>query len=274
MRQKKKNMKFKNKKKNYYKRYSNNRAYINRRLPLLAKAGMIANRSSPTRVREGLPVGMLSSLMGSSSVPEGTLLTTSDYEDPLPLTYDPKLFSSYNAWRAAVEDYHRSPQYQAGDKGFEVGFEAGWHEAMHPWEMVRGPFPVVGTRSPTRAEKKKIEHLTSGYKPFLVQRNNQTANVREAKAAATLRAYKNARDQTRRSNIKTGLLSLALGAAAAHGAHLYMGANQPQPPQLPQLPQPTQSYMPLTSRMQQSLADLTRGARGKKRTRRRHKNRK
>jgi len=80
-----------------------------------------------------------------------------------------------------------------------------------------------------------------------------------------MRAYKDATTKTSSSNIKTAFLAAALGAAATHGAHLYMGANQPQP---------TQSYMPLTSRMQQSLADLTRMGRGKKRTRRRHKNRK
>jgi hypothetical protein len=56
-------MKFKNKKKNYYKR-----------LPLLAKAGMIADRSSPTTVPVGKPVGMLSSLLRSSSVPVGTVI--------------------------------------------------------------------------------------------------------------------------------------------------------------------------------------------------------
>jgi len=270
MRKTKKNMKFRNKNKNYYKHFSNNRAYINRRLPLLANAGMIANRSSPPTVPEGKPVGTLSNLMGSSSVPEGTLLTLSDYvdQDPLPLTYNRASYPSYNAWRAGVEEYHRSQQYQARDEGFEVGFEAGWYQAMHPWEMLQSPFPVVGTRSPTRAEKQRIELLEKGYKPFLVERNNQTATVRKAKADATMKAYNDARAKSKTPIIKTALLSAALGAAAAHGAHLYMGANQPQPPQ------PTQSYMPLTSRMQQSLADLTRIGRGKKRTRRRHKNRK
>jgi len=278
MRKTKKNMKFRNKNKNYYKHFSNNRAYINRRLPLLANAGMRANRSSRTRVPvpEGTPVGLLSSLMGSSSVPEGTLLTLSDYEDqdPIPLTYDHLSYPSIQASRAAVGEYHRSPQYKAGDKGFEVGFEAGWHAATHPWEMLESPFPVVGTRSPPRAEKKRIEHLTSGYEPFLVERNNQTAALRKAKADATLKAYNDARTKlTSRSNIKA-LLSAALGATAAHAAHLYMGANQPQPPQLLQLPQLPQSHISSTSGMQQSFADLTRMGHGKKRTRRRHKNRK
>ena len=63
MRKTKKNMKFKNKKKNYYKR-----------LPLLAKAGMIANRSSRTTVPKGKPVGKLSSLFRSSSVPVGAVI--------------------------------------------------------------------------------------------------------------------------------------------------------------------------------------------------------
>jgi len=74
MRKTKKNMKFRNKKKNYYKRYSNNRGYINRRLPLLAKAGMIANRSLPTTMPMGKPVGLLSSLFRLSSVPVGTVI--------------------------------------------------------------------------------------------------------------------------------------------------------------------------------------------------------
>jgi hypothetical protein len=70
MRKTKKNMKFKNKKKNYYKR-----------LPLLAKAGMIADRSSPTTVPKGKPVGVLSSLFRSSSVPVGTPLYLDNYQE-------------------------------------------------------------------------------------------------------------------------------------------------------------------------------------------------
>jgi hypothetical protein len=271
MRKTKKNMKFRNKNKNYYKRYSNNRAYINRRLPLLANAGMIANRSSPTRVQEGLPVGTLSSLIGSSSVPEGTLLTTSDYEDQehLPLTYNPASRQSYNAWREAVEDYHRDPKFKEINEAYEAGYNDAWYEATHPLEMLQGlPSFPSRTRALTRAEKNKSEHIERGYQTFAVERNKQRIIRKQVRDHATKGAYKDARAWTRKSNIRTALLSAALGAAAAHGAHLYMGANQPQPPQ------PTQSYMSLPSGMQQSLADLTRSARGKKRTRRRHKNRK
>ena len=255
MRKTKKNMKFGNKNKNYYKHYSNNRAYINRRLPLFAKAGMIENRSSPTRVPEGLPVGTLSSLMGLSSVPEGTLLTTSDYSEHEPMTNE--------ARQQAFREYSRNPLYTLIDDAFNAGVESTMYEVTHPWER----YSWMG-RNPTPIQKKNIEQIRKGFDDFINFRNKEEAIRKQVRAAATMTAYKNARDKTRKSNIKTALLSGLLGAAAAHGAHLYMGTNQPQPPQ------PTQSYMSLPSGMQQSLADLTRRARGKKRTRRRHKNRK
>ena len=227
MRRTKKNMKFRNKKKNYYKRFSNNRAYIDRRLPLLAKAGVIANRSSP------------------------------DSLEYLPTTYDPKSYSSYDAWRAAVNEYQRDQLYTSISKAFDAGHAAGMHEATHPWETWEG-LATVGTRSPTPSNKKKMEELTTGFKDFADSRRRQITSQRKARADAI--------NKTKRSTLKTALLSAALGAAATHGAHLYMGANyQPQPPK------PDMSF---PSRMKQSLTDLTRMGRGQKKTRRRRKNRK
>lgn len=221
-------MKFRNKKKNYYKRFSNNRAYIDRRLPLLAKAGMIADRSSPDSL-ESLP------------------------------THDPKSESSYDASRAAYIEYVRDPLSTAISNAFDAGHDAGMHEATHPWEHWRSPGGIgMGTYSPTRANKKKIEVLSTGFKDFADRRNKQITSPRKARADAI--------NKTKRSTLKTALLSATLGAAATHGAHLYMGANyQPQPPK------PDMSF---PSRMQQSLTDLTRMGRGKKKTRRRRKNRK
>lgn len=231
MRRTKKNMKFRNKKKNYYKRFSNNRAYIDRRLPLLAKAGVIADRSSP------------------------------DSLESLPTTYDPKSYLSYDAWRAAVNEYHRDQLYTSISKAFDAGHEAGIHEATHPWEMWEAP-GNIGLPPPTRAAKKKTEELTTGFKDYVDSRNKQITSQRKDRD----RARANAINKTKRSTLKTALLSAALGAAATHGAHLYMGENyQPQPPK---------ADMSFPSRMKQSLTDLTRMGRGQKRTRRRRKNRK
>ena len=159
-----------------------------------------------------------------------------------------------------VEEYGRDALFESIDKAWDSGYEAAYHEMWHPWEEWDGP-GFVGTRSPTRSSKIKAEQITRGFQRFSDNKKKQLDIERKARAEAV-----EAKNKMRRSTLKTALVSAALGAAATQGANLYMGANyQPQPPQ---------AHMSFPSRMQQSLADLTGRARGKKRTRRRRKNRK
>jgi hypothetical protein len=366
MRKTKKNMKFKNKNKNknYYKRYSNNRAYINRRLPLLAKAGMIANRSSPTRVPEGLSVPRSIQPPARSDVFGYKYVTPRDppppddpfhqdhrhwqyldkgtdyleYNETDPILLERKFkqmaFKVYQHYdldrklrayafdagykfgiddtssfetksRAALNLEHKInidkynqelyaterrllnyPEFEvykqqhptAASRVIKLTFGAGYNyakkEAFMPSSILRstlgGPHVTQVYEHSAAKRTASLPQDFKTYKQILFEILAKARNDRlAAQAAATMRAYNDARAKTRRSTIKTALLSSLLGAAAlAHSAHLYMGTNyQPQP-------QPPQAHMSFPSRMQQSLADLTRRGRGKKNTRRRRKNRK
>ena len=168
-------------------------------------------------------------------------------------------------------------QHQDARHVIKISFDAGYNyakkEAFMPSAILRAAVggPHVTQVYEHRAAKSAASRppYFKTYKQILFEILAKDRNDRLAAQAAAARA---ARAKTGRSNIKKALLSSLLAASAlAHSTHLYMGANQPQHPQLPQS---TQSYMRSTSGMQQSLADLTRSARGKKRTRRRRKNRK
>jgi len=158
-------------------------------------------------------------------------------------------------------------------KSFDAGYIYAKNEAFMPNSILRS---TVGRPHVTQVYEhsaaKRRASLPQDFKTYKQILFEILAKARNDRLAAQAAAVRAARTKTGRSNIKKALISSLLSAAAlAHSTHLYMGVNQPQPPQLPQ---PTQSYISSTSRMQQSLADLTRMGRGKKRTRRRHKNRK
>ena len=161
-------------------------------------------------------------------------------------------------------------------RSFDAGYNYAKEEAFMPSAILRaavgGPHVTQvyeHSAAKRRASLPQDPQDVKTYKQILFQILAKDRNDRLAAQAAAARA---ARAKTGRSNIKKALVTSLLSAAAlAHSTHLYMGVNQPQPPQLLQ---PTQSYISSTSGMQQSLADLTRMGRGKKRTRRRHKNRK
>jgi len=174
MRKTKKNMKFKNKKKNYYKRYSNNRAYINRRLPSLAKAGMIANRSPPTTVPMGKPVGTLSSLLRSSSVPVGTV-SYPDIFSEVPVSLYPELPPMTPLRSMSKEDYVDAVDYEFELKKAEIKLEeAQWAAASATAAREDAEAYVITRQRAVYSWRENAKHS-------LFRSENAQARVKEAK---------------------------------------------------------------------------------------------
>ena len=164
----------------------------------------------------------------------------------------------------AYQEYEKQRlAYHSINDAFYAGYDAAYYEITHPFAGLNTMTPG-GVSPRTLLDRKRATQHTIGLKQYADIIKKHLTTARKARTDAR-KAQADASNKTRRSTMKTALVSAALAAAATQGANLYMGANQPQPPQ---------AQMSFPSRMQQSLADLTGRARGKKRTRRRRKNRK
>jgi hypothetical protein len=172
---------------------------------------------------------------------------------------DPKL-QYEKIKQMAYQEYEKQRlAYASMDDAFYAGYDAAYYEITHPFAGLNTMVPGGVSPGTVLNRKRGAQHtIRFEHYPDIIKKHLTTARKARTEARADAR-------KARRSTIKTALLSAALGAAATQGANLYMGANQPQPPQ---------TQMSFPSRMQQSLADLTGRARGKKKTRRRRKNRK